>query len=822
MKEMDSAHSGTGVFYQAMPAVGADGKNIMKLIPVQMVNGQFVQSQISQPKMDPMPQKAVTTNIASAPVQMLKKSALNPSATQQIVRKQVALMNVLPNQVGTDLSNSLNKHPLQQQNVNLMATVPSMATSASNSGKSERHPSQLPVTVKSSAFPIGHHLQIPPNAQVRTVSASELPQGIKKQIFTSSTNSSPSSSLPSVAYVSPTTTGYLSTTPQSDSELKSLELLCDTSNKTLLKGSKPNLKLIPKASQRPNSPIKWVIEEEESAVAPTLDPVNSSVTSEIVRVVAERENAGKYCDDITKLVSRSSEGKSGKGQENTLVMSNGKVFFVAKNCSLPYKMGKSDSPYQPNKTTVSLSQPSLESVASDKKQGLRNIIPHESEEVIDLCDDDAHNDSSQQAAPVHMSAVTDLDEDNVIFVSYIPPKSESNSTQGLRPKTQTALNKPDQTGRRSLNSVTEQESLNGTADNDDRDEILHDNEGSNISSQQSTSTQQFESMEVTVETKSPAEARTSDSSSGICSRLEKDALEMKSSINPTSQTSLLAPETHQMADNLLRQIFGITANVKICLQRIDEASLWCLPAKPLQSESIKSLEDHQEPTSGLKRKDLYTPQDVKRVNVLTKQELSEESGPLKCSHFKLNTKPLSVFENKCHSDNTSLKRKSYDVETEPVIGYIEPIDEDFLSIDENDIPNSQDPASGPQTQTCVDPSMNTRRIGRTRKRTICLCCIPGTQGPAVKSSAKSEEPERWTWTTERTNKEGGGRKAVRKDVKTSERINCLTAKKKHDCKTYDEVPTSDSLPTTSMDSDKLQQHEQIKRLKELLKEKEAA
>ncbi len=279
-----------------------------------------------------------------------------------------------------------------------------------------------------------------------------------------------------------------------------------------------------------------------------------------------------------------------------------------------------------------------------------------------------------------------------------------------------------------------------------------------------------------------------------------------------------------MADHLLRQIFGITADVKICLQRIDEASAGSLPAELLQM----AVEAHEESTSRLKEKEpfsqnLYGPQetgsssesliDVKRVK---EQELSADpAAPLKCSHFKLNTKHLSALKNKCPAGQSSVKGTSCGVETEPVIGYVEPIDEDFLSTDENDIPNSQDT----QTQTCVDLNANTRRIGRTRKRTVCPCCVPGTQGPAVKSSAKSSEPEKkWAWTTEQTSRKGGRTKAARKDLKTSGRISCLTAKNKQNCKTY-AVP-ADSL--TPVDYDDLKQLEQIRRLKELLKEKEAA
>lgn len=539
--------SGTGVFYQAMPAVGADGKNIMKLIPVQMVNGQFVQSQMSKPKTDPTPQKAVSIDIASAPVQMTKKAALNPSVTQQVIRK-VSLINALPiNQVGLDLFNSLNKHPLKQKTVNLMSKVPPMATAAIC--ETPRFSSWLPVTVKSPALPRGQYLQIPPNAQVRTVPGSELPPGIKKQIFTSSASSSPGSGLPSVVYVSPITTVNQSAMQPSDSALHSLKLLSKTSNQSSCgppsKGPQKHLKLIPKVAQRPNSPLKWMVEEEDNSAAPPLDPLNCpSVTSEILLTVAERENACKCLEVVPKPVSQLNQGKSGQGQENALVMCNGKVFFVAKKCSQSLKMGTNDSPpastksYEFKKTVVPSSQQSLE---SEKRQNLSIIISDESDEVIDLCDDDddAQDDSLDDA--------THLDEDNVIFVSYMPPKSES--AQDVLLKTQ-AVQEADQRGTSSSSRTTEQKSPDGTTAGEDREELsalkgrkpdqsmlvstvknlcgsaemsMHDNEGINANSQQSTSSQQLENMDVDVDTESPADP----SSSGICSRIEEDTHKME-------------------------------------------------------------------------------------------------------------------------------------------------------------------------------------------------------------------------------------------------------------------------------------------------------
>ncbi|XP_031732779.1 uncharacterized protein lrif1 [Anarrhichthys ocellatus] len=1020
MTERSPVHSGTGVLYQAIPAVGADGRNIMKLIPVRMVNRHFDKSQISQLKTDTTPPKALAVDITSPPVGMGKKAALSPSATEQIFRKQVSLVNALPYQVGSDLGNSLNNHPLhqiqqcvnllpivpprqlpvtgqcllilpktqvrivpaselpagikkptftpsansspssglpsvtflspititpqsvsgrdafkllcnitnttlcgppsngskphlnfipnvpqrhnspikwsveekdnsmaptldpinssvtsetlqvaaerenagkhcevstksvtglsrgksgeeqentkqpqQQQSVHLRAIGPLMATPVPKSGKSGRPPSDLQVTMKSPALPRGQGLQIPPKVQVRTVSESGLPPGIKKPTFTPSANSSPSSGLPSVVYTSPITSVNRGVTPQRDSALDTLKLLHKTSNKTSWgppsKGSKPHLKLIPNVPQRPNFPIKWSVEEDDdNSTAPTLDPIDSFVTSEILRVAAERENTVKHCDVSTNTVSGSSQGKIGQGQENPLVMCNGKLFFSAKNSSRQYKTGKSDTLIAA-KQIVASTQQSLASVAPQKKQGLEILNPNESIQVIDLCDDDAPNDWSQRAASVHMSAVTLANEDNVIFVSYTPPRSES---QDVRLITQMARG-TDQGATSSSNNVTVQKRPDGTSGALGRIElgqsmsvnpvINHTHVGVSagmnmdddddcliINSQQSTSAQQLESMEV------------DPSSNGICFEINKDTHNVESSM--TSRTSSPEPESCQRADDLLRRIFGITADVKICLQRIEEASVGSL-----ESECIRSVEEHQETTSRFEDGEpflqhLYSQQETEscnaltngnRVEVLTQQELSEDSstpsphsdvGPLECSHFKVNT-------------NTSPKGTCGDVETEPMTGYGEPIEEDFLSADENDFPDSRDTAG--RSQTCADLNANTGRLGRKRKRPTCPCCIAGTQDPAARSSAKSDEPEKGAWTTERTIKKGGRAKASSKDVKTSGSISCLMAKNKHSCKTSED-PAVDGLSTLSMDSDELELHEQITRLKELLQEKEAA
>ncbi|KAM4562501.1 uncharacterized protein lrif1 [Odontesthes bonariensis] len=750
---MDPAHSRTGVFYQAMPAIGADGKNIIKLIPVQMVNGRFFQTPISEHKTDPTPQKDFSKTAAAVLSLMAKKSTLNLSASQQMISKKVSL-NVPPYQADSVLSNSVNK----QQTVRSVARVPQTAAPSARLGTSVRLPYPVPVTVKSPALPRGQCLQIPPTAQVQRVPASQLPPGIKEQIFTSPASSSAGSGSPSVVYVSPVATVDRGVPEPSGAAPHALKLLSETSNAASRglppRGAAPHLKLIPKVSQRPNSPTRWVIEEEDGA-AP-------SAVSEVVRSVSERENALRSGD--------------APGQENALVVCNGKVFFVANQCGSSFKSTAA-------KRSLEISEV-VGSAAPQAEQNLRT--PAESSEVIDLCDDDDAQDDFPH-----------LDEDNVIFVSYIPPKPESESGSAPQSMFRTQLELVEQTHRTasiSSTSRTDDSAQSPSGKQDTRDG------GSGVTSQRSTSTQQVEHMEAEPETGRPAggehaqkeevdhmEAEAETGSSAGCGRGGEHAQKEESSKPP------LAPERRHRSDRLLRQIFGITADVKIRLLKMDEAA------------PIRSAEEDDKVASGLKEKelssrDIYVPKEPDVHKVLSEHERLASPltnvTPLKSSHFKLNSEPKN-----CCSSQSSLGRTCH---AEPAIGYVEPIDEDFP--DENDLPKPLDAAAAhPQAQTCVDT--NTRRLGRTRKRTMCPCCTPAALHPAAKSSGRPEEPERWSLTSEQTGKKAGRTKTTRKDGRAAGRIGCLAAKNKQNWKSHE---------ATAGDG-----HEQTGRLADLLNEEDA-
>lgn len=497
-----------------MPAVGADGKKIMKLIPVVMVNGKFMRTPVSKPQTDPAPQKPVNRSLALA--QAAKKVVLDLSVTQQVINK-VSLMNASSNHVGVNLSNSPNKHPQQQ---NYFVLEPSSTATAPAANENPRFSSQLPVTVKSPALPRGQYLQIPPNAQVRTVPGAELPPGIKKQIFTSLPSSSSGSGLPNVVYVSPITTVSQSTGPSSDSALK---LPPEPSYKylsgPLSQGPAKHLKLIPKAPQRPNSPLKWVVEEEDSSVPSALPPESPTVTSEILSALAEREKASKRCSIVPKPPSQLSQGKSAAGHDDALVVCNGKVFFVAKKDSSA--AARKTNPF--NTTVLPSSRRSDGSGAREKRRKLGIIIPGESDEVIDLCDDDdTLEDSSRQVPSVKMPAAAHQDEDNVIFVSYIPPTPESGSVRDvLHKETAPDAQRAERQSTDSLSGLPEPKSPAGTRGGEDSGELLA-LRGGTPDQNSAVLRGSAEDADTDAETERRAAPNTSDSSSGKRSQQEED------------------------------------------------------------------------------------------------------------------------------------------------------------------------------------------------------------------------------------------------------------------------------------------------------------
>uniref|UniRef100_A0A1A8B7P6 Ligand dependent nuclear receptor interacting factor 1 n=1 Tax=Nothobranchius furzeri TaxID=105023 RepID=A0A1A8B7P6_NOTFU len=661
------ARQRTRVFYQATPAVGADGRNIMKLIPIKIVNGQK----------------------SSVPV------TETGAVTQDLSRGTVSAANVVPGQMRSARLDSVNKRPPR-------AAPPT------------RPSHQLPVMVSSPALPRGQFLKIPPNAQVQRVPVSQLPPLIKDQIFTSSS----SSSTPTVVYVSPVTTmNQAVPEPSRINPTPSLKL---PSSPDLPRGAEPHLKLVPKVSERPSSPIRWEIEEVEGRAAETTSPLSSP----------------------------SGAPRAAGGAENALVMYEGRVFFVAQN--------NGSSSAAPRSRHPAVTQ-----------TGQNPRVQNHSNDVIDLCDDDEEPAPSSETSPV-----SHQDEENVIFVSYIPPRSDSGSRQAAARRSSCQADVPVLRG----GGLGQNMSISKVTD-------VHAPTEMNMSSTQSLfsiSDLQLDSMVRDTETGRPAGHVVRDTETGRpAGHVVRDTETGRpaaqtlqdSRLSAPHRTSPPAPEPElcPRSDQQLRRIFGITSDVKVFLQKLDEAA------------AERLLEDNRKATKRLKE-NKTTPEKLNGTGRGLSAPLHTKTGPLDSLNF--HSKPQESFWTGQRSSEK---------------GYVEPIDEDFP----DESVRSEGTTHSLQVQTCVDVSRKTRRVGRTRRRTMCPCCIPAALHPVLKSGVSLEQLEAWMFITEETGKRVGKAKASRKDGRTSVKIS------------YQNCQIHEAAGLSSTSTDNFSGHKETGRLKGL-------
>ncbi|XP_051509153.1 ligand-dependent nuclear receptor-interacting factor 1-like isoform X2 [Myxocyprinus asiaticus] len=624
---------GTGVYYQAMPAVGPDGKNVMKLIPVHKVNGQFFQTPfIAERDNVDIQLKVLTKPVHPSPAPSSQPQTRLPSV-QPIADGRYVLtppeVSTLFNskKVQNSGTNELSKLAPKQVLVPLAVhTVSQCAVQLppQTNGQTMAVVQKLPVTVKSPVLPNGHCLQIPPNAKVRTLPASALPPSIKSRIMKSVNNiSNNEKSPPTVVLVSPVNSVKIN----SDQQV----LLANPSQiqKALSQNQPANFGTNPtvcspsnkKPSENVNTPIKWVVQEGTGAFAPCLVPVSSThVNSDSIGV--------KHVESVTTtseyLASKAtpaqiSQEKINPGKDNALVMCNGKVYFVAKKNSeiardvMVSEGGKkgfiSTSPALPSSSALA-----LESSKVTKEQNLKiNVNSGTPSEIIDLCDDDEESSTCLGGSPGNLptpsqTEVDESDEDsNVIFVSYIPPKSETHA--GEKETNSASWNK------RIEMAHTEMEMSAKSTSQNEREEMAH--AGIEISEKSASQNEREEtahtkieickksgSLRERVETahaemekdgdqENPA-AMDGDDKMGVDEKAKESEMaeknlsflsENEDMEDKELESSLVNPapdqESQHKSDLKLRQEFGIISDIQICMQRINTT------AKPdLQPEKL--------------------------------------------------------------------------------------------------------------------------------------------------------------------------------------------------------------------------------------------
>ncbi|XP_009280123.1 PREDICTED: ligand-dependent nuclear receptor-interacting factor 1 isoform X1 [Aptenodytes forsteri] len=345
--------------YRVVQTTGPDGKNLLKLLPISKSSGSFVP--IVQSSAMPNNSKANISN----PVHLTFKTQLAnttaPSSVkipvfqspdpgkiiltrtldkQESVRAGSEKESLIPKSAANTQSSCVSVDRLSLQNIAVTSS-----SNQSNTAYMLVNTKSLPVTVKSPVLPSGHHLQIPADAEVKSVPASFLPPAIQQKILaaaaTNVSGGADSTKMPTVIYVSPVNT-VKTVLP------KRLQAICPKPatevSKTLImtatqKGNSSSPETVTSDGQQcQQTPMKWIVQESPQSSAPCLIPVKSSnnMASKILKTLSDMKNVEVNSANILPLCSSGPGGSQTKItpiKDNALVMYNGKVYLLTKRGS---------------------------------------------------------------------------------------------------------------------------------------------------------------------------------------------------------------------------------------------------------------------------------------------------------------------------------------------------------------------------------------------------------------------------------------------------------------------------------------------------------
>ncbi|KAM7032801.1 ligand-dependent nuclear receptor-interacting factor 1 isoform 2-T2 [Acridotheres tristis] len=349
----------TGCMYRVIQTTGPDGKNLLKLLPISKTSGSFMPV-VQSPA---MPNNS-NANVSS-PVHLTLKTHLGNTTAPSSVKIPIFQP---PNPGRIILTRTLDKQESARAGSEKESLISSAAANAQSSCvpmdgvslqniaiTSSSHQSSTtymmvntkPVTVKSPVLPSGHHLQIPADAEVKSVPASLLPPAIQQKILaaaaTNVSGGADSTKTPTVIYVSP-----VNTVKTSQVLPKRLQSFCPKpapeDSKTLIvtaaqkgSGSSPE-PVTSEGQQCQQTPMKWIVQETAPLSAACLIPVKSSnnVASKILKTLSDTKNVEVNPANILPLCSNGPGGNQTKItplKDNALVMYNGKVYLLTKRGS---------------------------------------------------------------------------------------------------------------------------------------------------------------------------------------------------------------------------------------------------------------------------------------------------------------------------------------------------------------------------------------------------------------------------------------------------------------------------------------------------------
>ncbi|XP_069731729.1 ligand-dependent nuclear receptor-interacting factor 1 isoform X2 [Phaenicophaeus curvirostris] len=378
--------------YRVVQTTGPDGKNLLKLLPISKSTGSFVP--IVQSSTRPNNSKASI----SSPVHLTFETQLANTTAPSSVKipifpspnsGKIILTRTLDSQervrAGSEKESLIPKSAADTQSSRVSMdrlSVQSMAvTSSSNQHRAAYmlvNSDSLPLVVKSPALLSGHHLQIPADAEVKSVPASVLPPAVQQKILaaaaTNMSRGADSTKPPTVIYVSPVNTvkTALPRHFQAICPKPTMETSKSVMTATHTESGSPQTA----TSVCPRTPVKWVVQESTQSSTSCLIPVKSSnnMASRILKTLSDMKNVEVNSANILPLSSSDPDGSQTKItpiKHNALVMYNGKVYLLTKRgLDVPTAQADKQAPSSSDTSLKKGSSKVIESAAVNKVTNL--------------------------------------------------------------------------------------------------------------------------------------------------------------------------------------------------------------------------------------------------------------------------------------------------------------------------------------------------------------------------------------------------------------------------------------------------------------------
>ncbi|XP_061219115.1 ligand-dependent nuclear receptor-interacting factor 1 isoform X2 [Neopsephotus bourkii] len=444
-----------GCMYRVVQTTGPDGKNLLKLLPIPKASGSFVpivqsstmannsKASVSSPvHLTFKTQLANTTSPSSVKIPIFQSPNPGKIILTRTLDKQDSLRagsekeSLTPNSGANSQSSCASVDKLALQNIAVTSS-----SNQSNTAYMVLNTKTLPVAMKTSTLPSGQYLQIPADAEVKSVPASILPPAIQQKILavaaTNMSGGDDSAKIPTVIYMSPVKTVKTA--------LTSLRAVCpkpapEVSQKLIMtatpKGSSPAPGTVTSDGQQcQQSPMKWVVQEGPQSSTPCVIPVKSSnnVASKILKTLSDMKNAEGNSVNILSLCSSSPGGSQTKIlpiKENALVMYNGKVYLLTKRSSDVLSGQADNQPSSSSDVSVRTETSTLIDSTADSKitSGVVNLVLSETSRMVLSQNDPNPSPDSRKPSPTGLRN----DVRAVPAASVAPSANQQDSTVSHR------------------------------------------------------------------------------------------------------------------------------------------------------------------------------------------------------------------------------------------------------------------------------------------------------------------------------------------------------------------------------------------------------